>query len=243
MSRDPQGPLDPVPEAQLSRYPLFLVCHKQWKWLPWHHWTIPSPLPHIKTTPLQEFPCQMLPQPTVQVTVTWPWTRAAPVEQIPQHHTPHPVTSHHTWQQAPQQHTSPHTLFHLSFMPTTLAEQKPRPKTPQQIPLQHTHPGWHYYEMVTSTLANHTLIHHNLICRRLPFPTLAKYTPPSTQTAFPRLPYTSLTSTTLTHHIPPHPFNFAKPWKRQAENQGSVTEYFGQNPFLKFDPHTYSHLH
>jgi hypothetical protein len=74
-------------------------------------------------------------------------------------------------------------------------------------------------------------------------PALAKHTPPSTQTAFPCLPYTSLMSATLAHHTPPHPLNFAKPPKCQAENQGSVTEYFGQNLFLKSDPHTYSHLH
>jgi hypothetical protein len=46
------------------------------------------------------------------------------------------------------------------------------------------------------------------------------------------LPYTSLTSATLAHHTLPHPLNFAKPPKHQAENQGLVTEYFGQNPFL-----------
>ena len=70
MGGDSQGPLDPVSEAKLPRYTTFVVCPGQQKWLPQHHQEIPPPLPRIKMTPLQELPCQMPPQPTVEVTVT-----------------------------------------------------------------------------------------------------------------------------------------------------------------------------
>jgi hypothetical protein len=106
----------------------------------------------------------------------------------------------HPHSNPPPQWWQLYTLSHLSTAPSTLAEQKPRPKTP----LQQMSPSRHYYKMVTPFVADLTHPHSNFFYQNShppPWPNIChcqckKYSPVSYTLPTRQLPWPILSHCT-----------------------------------------------